>query len=78
MERVNEHCGAAGQALLGDQIILAQRLLQQAGPALVLIEADAAVSAVGGVGAVAMGVGIAQAENMLFHMLHVLCPIVRK
>ena len=78
MERVNEHCGAAGQALLGDQILLAQRLLQQAGPALVLVEADAAVSAVGGVGAIAMGVGIAQAENMLFHMFHVLCPIVRK
>ena len=46
---------------------IAQGLLQAAGPALVLVEADAVVGAVVGVGAIAVGVGITQTENMLFH-----------
>ena len=67
VQRVHEHGSAAGKTFLGDQILLAQRLLQTAGPALVLVEADAVVGAVVGVGAVAVGVGITQTENMLFH-----------
>ena len=67
MQRVHEHSSAAGKSLLGDQILLAQRLLQAAGPALILVEADAVVGAVVGVGTIAVGVGIAQTENMLFH-----------
>ena len=67
VDGVHEHGGAAGKALLGHQIFVAQRLLQAAGPALVLVEADAVVGTVIGVSAIAVGVGIAQAENVLFH-----------
>ena len=74
VERVREHGGAAAEALLRHQEILAQGLLQQAGPALVLVEADAAVGAVGGVGAVAVGIGITQTENVLFHGAVFLSP----
>ena len=69
VEGVGEDGGPAGQALLRHQKVRAQGLLQQTGPTLVLVEADAAVSAVGGVGAVAVRVGIAQAENVFFHKL---------
>ena len=60
--------GAAGQTLFNYQIVISQLLLQQAGPALVLIEADAAVGTVSGVRAVAMGIGIAEADNELFNI----------
>ena len=64
---VLEHSGPARQALLQHKEVLPQGLLQQAGPALILVEAGAAVGAVGGVGAVAVGVGIPQAEDVFFH-----------
>ena len=67
VEGVGEDGGAAGQPLLGNQIARAQGLLQQAGPALVFVEADPAVGAVGRVGAVAVGIGVAKAEDMFFH-----------
>ena len=67
VEGVGEHGGPAGQPLLRHQIVGAQGLLQQTGPPLVLVEADAAVGAVGGVGAVAVGVGVAQTEYVFFH-----------
>ena len=60
--------GAAGKALFGYQILVAQSSLQAAGPPLVLVEADAAVGVILGVGTITVGVGIAQAENMCFHL----------
>ena len=67
VEGIGEDGGAAGQALFQDEIFLAQSLLQQAGPALVFIEPGAAIGAVGGIGAVAVGVGVAQADDVFFH-----------
>ena len=43
-------------------------LLQEAGPALVLGEAVGVVGGIVGVCAVAMGVGIAKADNVFFHV----------
>ena len=57
----------AGEALFGDEIIAAQRGLQAAGPAFLLIEADPAVGTVRRIGTVAVGVAVTQAENMFFH-----------
>ena len=68
VERVLKDRGAAREPLLRHQNALPQGLLQQAGPALVFVEANAAVGTVGGIRAVAVGVGVAQAENVLFHM----------
>ena len=71
MDSVDGICkngGAAGKALFGYQILVAQSGLQAAGPALVLVEADAAVGVILGVGTITVGVGIAQAENMCFHL----------
>ena len=59
--------GAAGQTFFDHQIFLPQLLLQQSGPAFRLVETDAAVGAVSGIGAVAVGVGVTEAENVLFH-----------
>ena len=67
MQRILEYGGAAGETLFGDQKILAQCFLQQAGPAFVFVEADAVVCAVVGVGTVTVGIGVAKAKNMLFH-----------
>ena len=68
VDGVCKNGGAAGKALFGYQILVAQSSLQAAGPALVLVEADAAVGIVLGVGTITVGVGIAQAENMCFHL----------
>ena len=68
VEGVGEYGGAAAQPLLRHQIVLPQGLLQQAGPALVLVEADAALGAVGRIGAVAVGVGVADTDDVFFHM----------
>ena len=67
MQRVIKDRGAAGKALLDNEAVLPQLLLQKAGPALGLIKAVAVVTAVIGVGAVAVGVGIPEADNMFFH-----------
>ena len=70
LHRVVKDRGTAAKALLDDEVLLPQCLLQQAGPPLVLIEpGKAAVRAAGGVGAVAVGVGIAQADDVLLHRL---------
>ena len=61
--------GPAGQALLRHQVLRPKGLLQQAGPALVLIEANAAIRAIGGICAVTVGIGIADTENVLFHRM---------
>ena len=66
LEGVGENGGPAAETLLGDQISLPQGLLQQAGPPLLLVEADAPVGAIRRVGAVAVGVGI---PNIL-----IVCP----
>ena len=68
VDGVYKNGGAAGKALFGYQILVAQSSLQAAGPPLVLVEADAAVGIVLGVGTITVGVGIAQAENMCFHL----------
>ena len=68
VDGVYKNGGAARKALFGYQILVAQSSLQTAGPALVLVEADAAVGVVLGVGTITVGVGIAQAENMCFHL----------
>ena len=44
-----------------------QSLLEQMGPALIFVKTIAAVRAVSGVGTVAMGIGVTEADNMLFH-----------
>ena len=67
MQGIVKHRCAAAQALLQHQVPVPQGLLEQAGPAFVLVEAAAAVGAVGGVGAVAVGVGVAEADDMFFH-----------
>jgi hypothetical protein len=59
--------GPAGEALLDDEVFLAQQALEPPGPALGFIEADAAVGAVAGVGAVAVGVAVAEADDVFFH-----------
>jgi hypothetical protein len=59
--------GPAGEALLDDEIFLAQQALEPPGPTLGLIEADAAVGAVAGVGTVAVGVAVAEADDVFFH-----------
>ena len=68
VDGIYKNGGAAGKALFGYQILVAQSSLQAAGPALVLVEADAAIGIVLGVGTITVGVGIAQAENMCFHL----------
>ena len=73
VDGVHKYGGPARKPLLGDQILFAQRLLQAAGPALVLVETDAAVGAVGRVGAIAVGVGVPQAENVFFHRFSSCC-----
>ena len=67
VDGVYENGRPAGQALFRDKVLAAQRGLQTAGPALILVEADAAVGVVLRVGAIAVGVGVAQAENVGFH-----------
>ena len=67
VDGVHENGRPAGQALFRDEVLAAQCGLQTAGPALVLVEADAAVGVVLRVGAIAVGVGVAQAENVSFH-----------
>ena len=67
VDGVYENGRPAGQALFGDKVLAAQRGLQTAGPALVFVEADAAIGVVLRVGAIAVGVGVAQAENVSFH-----------
>lgn len=61
MDGIGEAGGSAGKAFFDDQIIAAEFLAQQAGPAFMFIETSV------GVGAVAVGVGIAEAYNMFFH-----------
>ena len=68
MQRVAENSSAPGKPLLEHEVILAKRLLQEAGPALVLGEAVGVVGGIVGVCAVAMGVGIAKADNVFFHV----------
>ena len=67
MKGVHEDRGAAAQALLNDQIFFPQGLLEPAGPALVLVVAVGAVGGVFGIGAVSMGIGIAQAKDVSLH-----------
>ena len=67
VDGIYKNGGAAGKALFGYQILVTQSSLQAAGPPLVLVEADAAVIVLG-VGTITVGVGIAQAENMCFHL----------
>ena len=66
VDGIYKNGGAARKALFGYQILVAQSSLQAAGPALVLVEADAAIGVILGVGTITVGVGIAQAENMWF------------
>ena len=73
VEGVGEDGGAAGQTLFQDQIVLTQCLLQQAGPAFVFVEAGAAVGAVGGIGAVAVGIGVTETDDVFFHGMSSLC-----
>jgi len=67
MEGVGEYGGPAGKTFFINLAVVAQPVLQQAGPALLLVEPVAAVGAVGGVGAVAVGVGVAKTEDVFFH-----------
>ena len=67
MQGIRKDGGTAGKPLFQNQIIRPQLLLQQAGPALRFVEAVAAVGAVRRVGAIAVGVGIAEAYNVFFH-----------
>ena len=67
VKRVGKDGGTAGEALLNHQTVLAERLLQQAGPALVLVKAVASVGTVGGIGAVTVGIGISKAYDMFLH-----------
>lgn len=69
VERIVENSGAAGETLLQDQVSLSQRGLEPLGPALLFIEAqERSIGAVGAVGAVAMGVGVAQTYDMLLQL----------
>ena len=67
VEGIGEHGGAPGQALLQNQVFFPQLLLQQAGPALGFIKPAASRDGIGGVGAIAMGIGIAETDNVFFH-----------
>ena len=68
VEGVGKHRGPSREALLEDLAVLPQGLLQQAGPPLVLIEpGQLRVGAVRRIRAVAVGVGIPQAYNVLLH-----------
>ena len=69
MDGVYKNGRPARKALFRHKIVAAKRRLQAAGPALVLIEADAVVGTVRRVGAVAVGVGVAQTKDMFFHRL---------
>ena len=69
MDGVHENGRPARKTLFRHEIVAAKRRLQAAGPALVLIEADAVVGTVRRVGTVAVGVGIAQTKDMFFHRL---------
>ena len=62
-----KNSGAAGKTFFRHKVAVAKTLLKQAGPALVLIETDTAVGAVIWIGTVAVGIGITDAENVLFH-----------
>ena len=66
VEGVFKAGGAAGKTFLGDQILIAQLGLEQPGPALVFVEADAAVGGIGRIGAVAVGVGVAKTTMCFF------------
>ena len=77
MDGIIKAGGAAGQTLFHHQILVSQLSLQAAGPALVFVEANTAVGAIGGVGAIAVGVGITETNNMLFHSVHLLIIINR-
>ena len=68
VQRVAEYGSSSGKPLLEHEVIFAQRLLQEAGPALGLGEAVGVVGGIVGVCAVAMGVGIAKADNVFFHV----------
>ena len=68
LQGVRKHGGAPGEPLLDHKVILSQCLLQQTGPAFVLVETVAAIGTVGGVGAVAVGVGITETDNVFFHL----------
>ena len=68
VQRIGKHGRPAGQPLFQHKVLLPQRLLQKAGPAFVLVEAVGAVGGVIGVGTVAVGIGIAEADNVFFHV----------
>ena len=70
VDGVYENGRPAGQALFRDEVLAAQCGLQTTGPALVLVEADAAVGVVLRVGAIAVGVGVAKAENEFSSQMH--------
>ena len=67
MDGIVEAGGPAGEALLDDQVLLPQCRLEPPGPALGFVEADAAVGAVTGVCALAVGVAVAEADDVFFH-----------
>jgi hypothetical protein len=67
VQRVREHGCPTGKPLLQHQIVLAETLLQQTGPALVFVKAVTTVGAVVWVCAVAVGVGITKTDDVLFH-----------
>ena len=66
-EKTAEETKASVQTFLDDQIVLTQIGLQQLRPALLFRKSYTAVSAVSGVGAVAVGIGIAEAKDVFFH-----------
>ena len=70
-QRIVKDGGPAAQTLLQYQVFVPQRLGQQTGPALGFVETVTAVGAIEGLGAVAVGVGIAKTYDML---LHPQCP----
>ena len=67
MEGIVKAGGPAGKPFFDHKIAFAELCLQQLCPALVLIEADAAVRAVGRIGAVAVGIGISQTKDVFVH-----------
>ena len=67
MQRIGKYGRPAGKSLFQHKILPAQRLLQKARPALVLVEAVGMAGGIVGIGAVAMGIGIAKADNVFFH-----------
>ena len=58
---IGKDSGAAGKAVLRDQIVIPKECLEQTGPPLLLVEAVSSIGTVCGVGAVAVGIGIAKA-----------------